>query len=418
VAGQAGDAAYGAAGGIIGRGIGVGIGKVVGGIASGVTDPVMRDLAARGVQFTPGQAIGGFVGGLERKLTSIPITGGQIEGRLADSQDQWNTATIQRALDGYGAKLPNGATGSDAFAFGQKAVDGAFDKARSGLVVSRTPEFDTGLQAIRDKVTSGGVDALPEDLQRRFENVVQNNVLRKFNSDGVMSPQDYSKASADLMAAARKQTVGTNPADMQDYGRALESLAGHLDTAALSNPASDPAAVSLMNKARSAYPLWALAQKAADNSGSLNAGRFTPAQYLRAVEQGDTSVRNHLFTEGNAFDQQWGQNASNALGRNIPNSGSADRYLAAKLMGEGGGVATAAALGHPMIGMGALGADLGGAAAYSKPVNAFANKLMFGGGNVRAQVGQKVNAMMPAVRKLGGASGAVLSIQAAQKSTP
>jgi hypothetical protein len=415
VGGEALDAAKGAGLAAAGGAVVGGLARGAGAIAQGIADPVKQALYKAGTRFTPGQLMGGATQAFEDKLTSLPFTGAQINARLADSGQGWQTATLNDALKPYGTQIPEGMTGSAAFAHGQKAVDKAFDTARTGLQVAKTPEFNDGLTALQQRVTQGGVDALPKELQSRFGNVIKNNVLRKFNSDGVMSAQDYTKAASDIRQAARKQMAGNNPADLQDYGKALNDLADHLDTAALNNPASDPAAVAQLKSARDAYGKWALVQGAADRGGSTTAGAFTPTGYLQEVEKGDKTVRNHAFTEGNAFGQKWGQQGLDALGKRVPNSFTADRVFAGKMATEGlpmlatsmlhaGGAAQAASLAP-------IAADALGSIAYSRPVNALSNKLALGARpDIVSKVGKQLNAFAPKAA-LAGAGLGTLAIQ-------
>lgn len=395
------------------------LGNGIGALATGVADPVKRALSEAGVNFTPGQAMGGVAQTLEQKLASIPIMGDAIRNRLAESGQQFNTATLNRALNKAGLDaLPASSVGTDAFTKGQQAFDKAYSAARANMNFSRTPEFDQALSDLQDRVVNGGVDSLSEPFQTKFANVVKNTLERRIAPDGTMSGDTYKSVVSDLQKAARQYLGGANPADAREYGQALADLAGIVDTAA--KQSSDPAAAAQMAKVDSGYRLWALAEKAADNSGPTNAGAFTPGQYLRAVEQSDNSARNRAFSAGRAFDQQYAQQALNALGKNLPNSFTADRTLAAGLLGEalsGNLVHGLAAMGTPgaaAIGTGIPAAALAGGALYSRPANAFANKLMFGGGAVRAKIGQKFNSLAPAIGRAAAAGGA-LAIQNAAK---
>lgn len=415
--GQAEDTGIGGIGGLAGHVAGNALGKVVGGIATGVTDPIKRALNDAGVNFTPGQLMGGAAQKIEQSLTSIPFGGTAIKNRLAESGQQWNNATLDRALQPIGAKIPDGAVGTDAFAAGQHAIDGAYDAARSGMQFQRTPEFDQALSELKAKVNGGGLSGLTEPLAKQFNGIVDGDILGNLGHDGVIPGDAYKQIISDLKKEASGYSQGQNNFNEKKFGGALQSLVGIVDGAA--KQVSDPAAVAKMQAADKSYGLWALAQKAADTGGAANPGSFTPAQYLRAVKAGDGTVRNRAYSSGNAFDQAYGEKSQNALGSSLPNSFTADRLLAFDLAKQGVSGLGLGALGH-MAGAGAAAApagialpavSAGLAGLYSKPANALLNKAAFGGGAIRAQIGQKVNALAPTLQRVGAASGATLAIQ-------
>jgi hypothetical protein len=422
--GEAQDAGVGGLEGTAGAIAGHGLFKGAGALASGVTDVGKRALSAAGVKFTPGQALGGAWRSLEQKLTSVPIMGDAIKARLGESGQGWQNATLNRTLEPYGAQIPEGLTGSAAMAHAKDAVDSTFAQARSGLQVTKTPEFSDGLAALKDKAVNGGTEALTPQYQRTLNGVIKNNVLNKFNSDGVMSAQDYTKAASDIRKAGSKFTSGQNDANGQAYGAALKSLVDTLDQAALSNPGSDPAAVALLQKARAGYGNWKLAAGAANRGGASTPGEFTPSQYLDEVKKKDPTMDKSLFNTGNAFGQKWAQQGVDALGKALPNSFSADRLLAAKLVG-GTALAGIGGAGDYELnkygindhgaGMALLPMAVGGAVLNGKGANAFANKLMFGARPaIVSKVGQGLNAFAPKA----GLIGAGLGTLAIQHTTP
>lgn len=393
------------AGGYLGGKLMQGAGKVV----QGVTDPVKRALADSGVTMTPGQLAGGWLASTERKLTSEPIGGPSITQRLADSGESWWKSTIGRALEPLGKTVPDHMTGQEATAFAKDAFDNAFGQARQGLQFAKTPDYEEGLAALQDQIKNGGTDSLSDVFSKRFNNVLKNTVQRRIGEDGTMDGNALKTVQAALGKEANKYAKGAD-ADGREYASKISALKQLIDDAAMSNPNSSEEAKALMAKANEGFRLYALARQAAKRGATDEVGTATPFQYLQAVKGADRSVDKQAFSTGNAFDQQYAQDSVKALGKALPNSQTADRAAAMRLMGEVGlGALADQGLGYAGVndhhaGLGlALGGGLALKGLYSQPVNAFIQRAVMGG-PARAKIGQQINDFANIAGRIGAGS--------------
>lgn len=410
--GQAMDAVKGAAEGAAGNLLGAGVAKLGGAALAGTNNVAARALDAAGIELTPGQIMGGAWKAAEDKLTSIPLLGDAINAARARGVQSFNAERINSALKPIGAELPEGVSGADALMHGQNAIDEAYQKARQGMTFTKDEAYNEGLAKLQDRITNGGADSLAPAYRRQFSDVLKNTVERNLGEDGQMSGDTLKKVVSSINKKAASLSAGNNPADAQEYGAALKELAGLLDQGARRNPGSDPAAAQLMDRADEAYRQWVLIQNAARRQGG-ELGTFSPGQYDAAVKQADRTVRNRAYITGNAFGQPMSTNAVDVMGRNAPNSFTADRLMMAKLASGAvlGGLGYKAGL-DPTEALALAGAGAGGASLYGKAGTKLARNVLIGARPTSvAVIGKKLNSFAPAI----GRAGATLAIQKTAK---
>jgi hypothetical protein len=403
--GQLEDAGWG---GLAGAGTnlaGAGAGKVVGAAVRGVTDPVKLALSDAGVSMTPGQLAGGWLAGAERKMTSEPIGGPAISQRLGDSADSWWKTTINRALAPLGKTLPEGTSADEALGVAKGTIDNAYSTARSGMAFSPDPQFEQGLADLTDRIHNGGADSLAPEYRQQFSDVVENTLNRRLGPDGMMNGDALKATLASIGRKADGLMAGNNTADARDYGMALKELSGLVDDAAMRNPNTSPEAAKLMNDANQGFQLYALARQAAKKGATDEVGTATPFQYLQAVKGADKSVDKQAFSTKNAFDQPYAMGSVATLGKDLPNSFTADRsgmmHLIGTLGAAGGADAGLTMAGHSTAGMAAAGLatipGIANRALYTRPVNSFIQNVATGGGAGRRIAGQAISDAAPAI---------------------
>jgi hypothetical protein len=359
----AGDAAYGAAygagednesrlsSGIMGAGAGIAggvAGRGLANVASGMIAPRVsegiRTLRDKGVRTSVGQSIGPKAAAFEEKMLSVPILGDLVRGGRERALDDFNRVVVDDALAPIGKSLPEGASGTAAMKFAQKAFDDAYADARAAMQLKPDIEMVTGLRKIEASVTNGGLD---EESAKRLRKIYDAQVARRLKPGGV-SGDDYKKMTSGLGKLAAS-TRRSNP----ELSSAIRDMQTVIDDAA--RRASPPEAVAALDAADEGYSLFVRAEQAAGSRGG-ETGSFTPAQYDSAIQRADGSIRSKAYLRGEAKGQDLAEAGKTVLRDRIPNSGTADRAMA------GAGVLGAGALDPTGLSIAATG---GLAAAYS-----------------------------------------------------
>lgn len=351
----------GSAGGASGiaRESGAGPGGQLAASLAGATSPVLlgksvlpaaankqlQSLVKEGVRPTIGQAIGGRTGALEEKLTSLPVMGDAISTTRQRAVEQFNKAAINRALKPIGQFVDE--VGTAGVKKAGDILSAAYDDAISKIRFVRADKNFTNSLAQGD-IAAG----LEPAYAKKFSKLVSEKILPNIER-GVMSGEKFKAITSDLGNESAKFSKYQNSA-ARDYGMVVEELKGLLTRQASKH--ANKSAVKAIKDADKGYANLIrveLASKAAKNAD----GVFTPAQLNMAVQQADKSVRGRSVSRGTSLMQDLSGAGQNVLGSKVPTSGTAERLF------YGAGTAGAAMV-EPTV----LGGLLGGAAAYTPPV--------------------------------------------------
>lgn len=332
---------------------------ITGGIASGLlglaskafsgsSNPTLRDLADSGVRPTPGQAMGGMANTMEQKSTSIPFLGDMIRADRNRAIDQFDRATINKALKPIGEKI------DDAAPLTRETIDDAATKvsdAYNNLLPKLTLKADNQMLADIQGLQSLAQN-LPPEMAATFNKTLKSQVLDKIAQTGKMTGETAKAVESEL---GRLRTLYSRSAvgSEQELGRAIGELQSILrGTVERSNPMFR-GQLAANNKA---YAMIKRVEGAAAYVGG-EAGKFTPNQLVSAVKAADKSRGKSAFARGNATMQDWAEGGKQVLGNTVPDSGTAGRVMAgAGMAATAGGVGLGAALSNPIIaGMGLLG---------------------------------------------------------------
>jgi len=333
--GTAKDMAFGAvagkAGDMAGRFVAKGVGRVLAPklaqklpVAGDDYKSSLQLLANEGVDIMPGQAIGQTGKRLEEKAMSMPLLGDAIRARSGKQLEQFNRAGINRALSPLGAKLPKGVSGQDAMRFMQGHFDDAYDAARSGMVFQADNAFNANVDNLLASAAENPL--LKQEQVQALNGVIGNLRTRGLANGEPMTGDVFKKTVSQLKAQASKAMGGNNPADMQELGKYLSELVDHIDEAARANPATNPAAAALMDKADEGYAMAVRLENAARQRGG-ETGMFTANQLDSAVQKADKTARNRAYLRGDALMQDLATAGKQVLAPKVPNSGTADRLL-------------------------------------------------------------------------------------------
>lgn len=360
LAGTAYDAGIGA---LKGAAIGAAVPLVIGGGARMLnpqTDANVQKLMDLGVKPTPGQVVGGMVGRAEEGLQSVPVVGDFIRNGRAGAIHQLNRGVIDsEVLAPIGEKLvPHTPLGRDAIKEAAIKVGDAYDRLVPQLTGKLDPQFTADLTSLRSLAQN-----MHPDRATQFENILQDQVLRKISPNGTMTGQSFKEAEGELGKLASSYR-NSSSGDERALGSALQETQATLrNWLQRSNPqkATELAAVN------TAYGNLLRVQGASGRIGAEE-GVFSPAQLLASVRSLDNSLRKGAFARGDAKMQDIADAAKTVLGNHVPDSGTPYRYLlgalGASALGHGTGMGEA--LGPMAIAAPAIAGGLM-AGAYSGP---------------------------------------------------
>lgn len=312
-------AALGAAGSYGGQKLGQGLGAAIGGIQR--SQPV-QNLLDRGVRLSVGRQLGPTASRAEDLLQSVPVVGGRVRDRMQESFADFNQAAFKEAATPISGFQPN-AIGREGLEQLDDAVGQAYSDALGGRSFAVDPTFS-------DDLTSAAVARaqLPDDVAARLDKLVDNHIS-PIEQTGQITGETYQRARRGLGKARNNAGVIAGEFD-QPYRETVTGVLDAFDNQ-LGRAGGDDVIEGLAaaNQANRNYRIVENASldraKVGTQTGEVNT--FTPAQLLqasRASERkfpGDTSLR-MLAEDGQAV-----------LPPTIPNSGTADRAMAATALG-------------------------------------------------------------------------------------
>jgi len=328
-----------------------GVSRVVSPRAS--TNPQLQMLREAGVKPTIGQTLGGTIGNLEQKATSLPLVGNMIGNQRRQAVEQFNKAALDRVVAPIGGQIDEIGTAGVQKAGDQ--ISRAYDDALSQIKVVK---FDNQFSQDFGQLKNMAKGLTPE-MSKTFDRKINSVLGARTSQIKTMLPETFKKVESELGELASRYRASSTASEKELGDAFLQAQALIREQAARSNP---QAAESL----RRANSAWASlvrvegAAKAAQNAE----GVFTPAQLASAVRMADKSARKRSTARGTALMQDLSTAGQQVLGNTVPDSGTAGRLL--PVLGAGGlgyGAATGAV--DPLITGALLGTGLG---LYSAPV--------------------------------------------------
>lgn len=320
-------------GNVLGRGVVSGAGRAT----RGVSNEAVRMLNDRGISMTPGQILGqdGFIGrrlgALENAIESVPFIGGNFRDRRMQGVGEYGRAQLEENLGSIGFDAAGDQFDADMLGRAQQAVGDSYSFL-DGRTFQSDPQFvnelATALQAGRSVPRVGD----------EFGAIMDRQVSPNFPPNGAITGRGF------------QDTLQTLRGARSDFGRdgAMGNMAGDAIgevEAALMGLAQRqaPEAVDDLARANQAYAGLVPIENA--SIGATNAGnQFTPAQYGRAAVNNTRRFGGRgAAARGDIPGGELQQAAQQVLPSQIPNSGTADRGMAAMLLPAAlGGSAVAA----------------------------------------------------------------------------
>lgn len=337
---------YGGAAGAAGGAAGHALGRILSPRPSANVSLLRRE----NVELTPGQTLGGWVQRTEDKAVSIPGLGDMIRNAQRRGVESFNRATANRVLREIGEEVPEGMPAGRAMVdHVAQRTSAAYDEA-----LSRVQPFAPDAQFAQDLANAARTQFVTPARQARFFDYLRENVASRING-AQLDGRTFKDIDAVLGEQRRTAASMTNMGDREvgEFAEAIQTA--FRDLLARSNPAAAPA----VRAADAAHAVRVRFEGAAASSGARE-GIFTPLQLNSAVRRADHSARHNAFARGDALVQDLSDAGAAVLPPTVPNSGSADRILAAMLASGG---ATAA---YPVT-WPAFAAGGAAAASYTRP---------------------------------------------------
>lgn len=373
------------------KGLQTGLGAIGGGASAPVAVGLARilnpnateriaGLADAGVNPTIGQTLGGFANRLEEKAQSLPIIGDAIMAARNRAREEFNRATINKAVAPIGETVDE--IGHAGVAQAGDKLSAAYDSALSKLGgVKFDPQFNADLQQLRGLAAN-----LTPDMAKRFENILNDHFLSRVSRNGSMIAETIKQAESEI--GKKASSFSSRGGAEGELGDALAQLKFLIrQQVARANP--DSAAAT-----RAADQGWAnlVRVEGAAKGAKGTDGVFTPGQLLTAIRQADTSVRDRQTARGLALMQDWANQGQSVLGNKYPDSGTAGRLM----LGVGG---VASGTLSPAI----PAALIAGAGAYTSPIQ----KLLVSAATKRpdkaAKLAELLRSSSPALAPAGNA---------------
>lgn len=342
LADKAQQGAAGAVGGALAAPLAAGIGRVLAPRGNTLAD----DLAAKGIEPTIGQRLGGTWNALEEKAMSIPVIGDAIGAARNRAREQFNTAAINEALAPIGKKVAG--AGANAVDEAHRMVSQTYDDALGKLKgVFIDDAASAELRALQD-----GAENMAPEMAAKFQKTLASRVLGRVSPANGIEAQTLKGIDSELGELAANYSRSALASE-RELGGAFKELMHILSRAAARQ---NPEQASAIKAADAAFSRMIRVENAAKAAKSTE-GVFTPGQLLSGVMQADKSARKNAVGRGTSLMQKFASDAQQVLGNKVPDSGTTGRALAAALLAGGAGVTG----GAPAL------AALGGAAALYSP---------------------------------------------------
>ena len=263
----------------------------------------------QGVPLTPGQAVGdsGLIGKglktLEEKVSgNVFLIGDAVENALQRSQKGFNKAAVEESLKDISVKVPKNLDGRRLIAFGQNVLKSQYAKTLGKM-----------------KLTD---EAAMNSRASRY-------ITKKF-VNGQMSGTNIKNAQTLLRRDIQRLTRSGSELDAQKADALIDIRSVLSNELQKANPKQAP----ILNNIDKSYGKFEIVRNASLRKKVSE--DFTPGDLLQASAKSDTTKRQSKFSSGDARMQNFAQNAQNIIGNTVPNSGTAGRMEANRMLTGGG----------------------------------------------------------------------------------
>lgn len=324
--------------------------KAVEKVVSPVLPAAQKLLSDKGVKLTWGQILGEGPKAVEEFTARFPIIGSFIRSGEAKTNESFNIATVNQALEPIGIKVPKGTNaGHDLVSFMKDTLSKAYNDTYSKSSLAITPQLNTDLIPVIQKAAS-----LPDAQLQQFNKILTDEFLKPLTKQGGITGTAVKDVDSNINFLAQSY-ITSSVAGERNLGVALKELR-ELVKSSIKNQNANIA--SKIDDLDASYAMATRIENAASRRSDAK-GIFNPKDLLVAVKKGDTSIRDRNFAAGDALFQTWAEAADEVIPSNLKKS-----YLigAEEIGAVGGAIATGTTMKVlPLFAAGAAGAK----AAYS-----------------------------------------------------
>ena len=311
-----------------GAGAGAALGKATQVAMSPQVSEKMQMLKDMGMKyFTPGQlaseipVLGKLAQGLEAKLTSVPVAGQMVAQGIKTSAEDFNRALANRVLKPLGETVPKDIpAGRPMVEFLENEISSRYDEIlQKAKFVNRSSTANSKgtVETLWDNISKTTNDMVPSQ-SRSFEKDIVENVIQHLENNTVLSGGQFRTLERYLgEQSSRNYAMGQNEV-AQAYSKVQDILRKELTK-------QNPQIGKLLTDTHQAFKNLLPVKKSSEMVGAEE-GVFSPTQF-RGQAKGKPEL------------QKISDASMRVLGPAAPNSGTADRLLAASLLGGASGAA-------------------------------------------------------------------------------
>mgnify|MGYP003636747116 FL=1 len=282
----------------------------------------------QGVPLTPGQAVGdsGLIGKglktLEEKVSgNVFLIGDAVESALQRSRIGFNRAAVGEALKDINVKVPKNLDGRRLIAFGQNVFKSQYAKTLGKMKLADEAAMNSEIS----KLTNDLADEIKKDITDRASRYI----TKRF-ANGQMSGKNIKTAQTLLRRDIQRLTREGTDLSLQKADALIDIRSVFSNQLQKANPKQAP----ILNNIDKSYGKFEIVRNASLQKKVSE--DFTPGDLLQASAKSDVSKRKSSFSAGEARMQNFAQNAQNIIGNTVPNSGTAGRMEANRMLTGGG----------------------------------------------------------------------------------
>ena len=292
-----------------------GVGKVL----SPRSNPALKTLMDEGVTPTIGQILGGPLGKIEEKMTSVPIVGDVIAtGRQRAAKDL-TRAAFNRVLKPLGKTADDIPVTRQGLAKVSDELSASYDKLLDNVNFKVDDIFIENVT----NVIENSSQILTKEEVTRLNDIVSSKVFGRLAGDADVVTGANLKAVQSELRSLSSKFRRSGPGDAE-IGEALSAI--H-DAVTQSLIRSNPSQANALKAIDTGYANYVRLRKAFGTAGDKSDG-LTPASLDAAVRASDTSVGKGDVARGRALMQDISSAGVEVLGSSVPDSGTAGRAMA------------------------------------------------------------------------------------------
>ena len=294
--------------------LGAGLQKAAPAVTAGAAE-----LIKKGVPLTVGQKFGGITGGIEERLSGLPVADFLIGGARRRAVTGFERAAYDEALAPLGQSLPKGVKGRDAYIKAESIINKAYDDVLENINI---PSPNQIISQIPDVAAT-----LPKQEAGVYSRIIMKELGDRV-ADGRLTGTAFKEAQSALRQRAYKFMTSPD-AYQRELGEALSDAAEELTTTL---GKFNPDKAGKLANIDTAYSRFKPLQMAASAKGM--AGEVTPAKLLEKVYAQSRRAPS-VLARGGARMQDLAETGADVIGTRVPDSGTAGRLALA--MGTLGG---------------------------------------------------------------------------------